>query len=270
MIKVSERIRTGIVAFVCLALGIFFIGSVYASVLAHTDTSNELEDLNLITNISESNFDEKINELEEVDNTNLEYSDSLSQITNLETYTDTAGNTYLYDDVGELVGYQVNQDIMDEEQEYVMLSRGEVLDCAYTFLNGLVDSGFQYTLQDVSYDEDLGTYEIAFGYQIGGYKTTDIVYLEIDNSGNLISYIVPRESIFSEIIIEQLNTKVADKYVIHCLQEELGNNLINYTINEYILTYYNDEIQFNVIVEYTYWSGDQEIREENIFLSPAY
>lgn len=200
---------------------IFGVGSAFVlvdNVLGGTNVNaqNEESDIHSVTDITVDNVNEKIEEIKNIDSEDLEYNQELTEICEDDAFFDDDGSVYIYDENGNLITYIESS--CDKESN-VKISKQKAIGYAGEYLEALVCEKTKYVLQDSYYDSDTNSYSIVYGNQNNGIRTTDIVYLTIDGSGQLVGYSTPNIGEFdnvnlTNIVIEEAKKEALGKYVL--------------------------------------------------------
>lgn len=159
---------------------------------------------------------EKIEEVLAVDRNSLEENEQLS----------TAGTIICEDKNDNL--YQIRDDEIvgffncEDDEEIMELSLAQIETIAEEYLHTLSNSD-RYILDECKYNEYRDTYRYYYYYHLGEYKTTDVVYIEIDKFGNIKSFAKPNEGLFDDINIELLSEAYIKEKAIEMTQYNIEN-----------------------------------------------
>ena len=175
----------------------------------------------------------------------------------MNVYTDYEGNVYIYNEKNKLISYAINHSVQNDE-DTLRISKKEPLDYGEKYSKEMVEDVSRYSLQEISYNTYNKTYDIIFGHKVYGVKTLDIVYLTIQNNGNLVYYSMPALNVFDTIDISPNYKMEVNEKVKKQLENLNKNLLVSYKIDDIILTY-DDGFGYNVSVTYTINQNGKEI-----------
>lgn len=243
----DKRIKK-IFAYVLLVFSVMFCCvSVMNSAYAYRN-GNEKE-FKPIDNIGVKTVNNKMQEVEQVDTKCLEYEEGISKELEMDVYTDYEGNAYIYNEKNELVSYAINH-LAKNDETTLKMSKKEALDYGKKYLKEMVEDASRYSLQEISYNTYNNTYDIIFGHKVCGIKTLDIVYLSLQNNGNLVYYSIPALNVFDTIEISPKYKMQINRQVKEQLEDLSDSSLVSYKIDDIILAYDDEEFRYNVSVTY--------------------
>lgn len=243
--------------------GVFCINSTIklAGNMRNASAVSSAEDVYSVKNITVDNIDYKYNEIEKIDVDDLEYNDELSEFYNEDTYIDKEDSIYVYDEGDNLISYTINNDKIDKSKK---ITDKRALELSKEYLSHLTDDISKYSLQDTFYDTNVNEYNIVYGNKICGLKTSDIVYITINNKEELVGYSIPNAGKFDKVSLDKKQIEIAKERgkVQICGQYDNMESSELETTAELIMDD-NDNIVLNVSVDgivYTQ-NGEQEIME---------
>lgn len=216
------------------------------------------EEFKSIDNINVNTVKDKMQELKQVNTKQLKYADTISQELQMDVYMDQQGNTYTYNEENEMISYAINYSVQNNKT-IPKLSQKQALDYGEKYLKEIVEDTSNYSLQEISYNAYNKTYDIIFDHKVCGVKTLDIVYLTIQNDGNLVYYSTPALNVFDTISISSNYKREIKEQIKEQLEDLYENSLVSYKIDDIILAYDNEKFHYNVSVVYTINQNDEDI-----------
>lgn len=157
--------------------------SVYAETIFQSKIASETEELQKIMGVESSE---------------LEVNQQLSSEENV-VYEDKDNNLYEVQDEEITSFFSMEEDANSPE-----LSEEQIKAMAEEYLDTLAKAD-KYVLYNEKYNKYTETYRYYYYYYLGEYKTTDVVYIEIDKNGNIKSFAKPQEGVFENVDIKLLS-----------------------------------------------------------------
>lgn len=220
--------------------GIFGIGSAILLfnsqpkqeiISANSTYSTKKSDIHSVKNITSKNISDKLKSLKSVDYKQLTYSDELSNLNENNSFFDKDGSLYVYDEKDNLISYMLEDKNINNTDK---ISENEAVTFASKYLSEFTDDNDSYTLQDIRFDNNCNTYNIVYGNQIDGIRTTDIVYLTIKCDGTLVGYSLQNLGEFYNDTITEQELSSAKTQAIELAKEKYGDSLTNEKITNIV------------------------------------
>ena len=187
----------------------------------------------------ESNLSEKYRNLLEQENTIV-----CKYLTNdISIYEDEENTKYLLKD-GYPVGFikEVNPNEVVKQIGNKEFSNQQAYEIAKGYCEKNIEKFEQYTLIENEYNEKYKQYDIVFNKKIGEYKTTDNIFVSVNTSHIITSFVVLNQSKFDEY----KNIEIDDVKVCSFMKNELSNKyqdaLVEYEEQERVVKMVNDKL----------------------------
>ncbi len=189
--------------------------------------------------VFENTLDSEINKIEQildVECEELKLCEDLSTNYNL-IYEDDDNNLYNVEE-DEVVGYY-NREVNTDEN--LQLTKAQIKKLADEYLKQITEED-DYKLYNDAFNEYTETYRFYYYYYIGGYKTSDRVYIEIDNGGNIVSFSNKDSGKFKDV---KINLKSVDEIMLKAINKcEYKSDDFDISVSDIIITY-NEEGKLN-------------------------
>lgn len=216
--------------------------------------SNENVNIPTINRLNKS----KVNIIKQFDKSKLIKSNLSSLQEEYDIYSDEKGNLVYYDEGENVVGYAVENSseyIENNTMNVQSLNERNVLDIANDYYNEIVDTN-DYVYYTNYYTQDTGIYTVLYYKMLGGYRTSDVLFIQINNNQELVGYGCPMQNLFTEYTFDQDNVNVnkIEQYVEKEITSRYG--LSSYRITDYMFDICNNELCMKV--SYTINLGDAE------------
>lgn len=191
----------------------------------------------------------------------MDYREELSN-DEMEVYKDENDVIYCMED-GEIISFlkmHSDRGVSRSRKKDVKELR-EIADACVSKMN---ESG-EYVFYDMKYNSDTGFYDFSYYKYIDDYKTTDLIYLSLDEFGEVMSAGNPNKGKFDNVKIELPNMEIIESFTDEMMTNKFGTD-IEYNIDNIFVNEIDSEIKLEIHIFYKNNSGftDSEIIYMNL------
>lgn len=195
-------------------------------------------------------------------NKDLKYQKSLTQRSGrvVDYYTDAQGNCYIYDEAGELIGYEPAESTSDSKQtvvsESVQLTEDQLLDAARGYAADAYGTEYTdlLTSSKLQYLESKQHYVVTLSYVYAG-VCVESCDVEILPDGNLLEVYAPYKGEFEGLDLQKLKAVDMEQYVADRISQK--EDVIDYEITGISLIKSGDKYQIEAAVVISYQNQER-------------
>lgn len=169
-------------------------------------------------------------------------------------YRDLNNNEYIMNEKGEVIGF------LSTDSAEIMVA--ELFDIDYKnicekFLNSQLGDISSYQYFGETFLEDLGYYELVYYKLVGGIKSSDFIFVDIDTSGKILAFAAPNINCFSginipNIVLEDYQSIIEDKII------QSYPNMINYQVTDTFVQLNDNALELVIYFEVNFLYNKKE------------
>lgn len=137
---------------------------------------------------------------------------------------------------------------------------------AKVYLKDNVKDFSKYENTYSNYKESYGEYNFLYSYKIDGYKTSDIIQISVDDTGEITAFAKPNEGIFEKYKNTKIDITKIEPIVLEEVKKEY-NNLTEVNIKDITLGIVNEKLVMFIDVNMKFNNeNNEEISMTDVFI----